>query len=341
MADLTIALDAMGGDHGPRITVPAVREALFSCSELHIILVGPQAELLPYLSQCGLDQHPRISVHHCSEVVPMDAKPAVALRAFKDSSMRRALELVRDKLADACVSAGNTGALMAMAKHILRPLSGVNRPALIKPLPQVAGQTFLLDLGANVDCDAGTLFQFALMGSALANTAGLRQPKIALLNIGEEANKGTEAVRSCAKRLSACSQVNYVGYLEASALFSGKADVVVCDGFVGNVALKSCEGTARFMLQMGLARSKGGLFDRLLSRWWKKRLILSSMSLNPDQYNGASLLGLRGIVVKSHGSAGQEAFSHAIHQAAAEVKGQLTTKIMDRLNTVLLDDGRS
>ncbi|GJA79902.1 phosphate acyltransferase [Aeromonas caviae] len=266
----------------------------------------------------------------------MGEKPIVALRTLKDSSMRVTLDLVKSGAADACVCAGNTGALMAMAKCVLKSLPGVDRPALIKALPTLSGKrTVMLDLGANVSCDADTLLQFAVMGAVVAEKVeGIPSPRVALLNVGEEEIKGNDLVRHSAELLRQCSALNFVGFIEGDRIFSGECDVIVCDGFVGNVALKTAEGVVRMMAELaGYPRKKRSFLGRLAGFMFKRRFSY----LNPDQYNGASLLGLRGIVVKSHGRAERRALCHAILLAAQEARHQLPLQIADRLESVFSD----
>ncbi|KUE79091.1 phosphate acyltransferase PlsX [Aeromonas schubertii] len=336
MSALTVALDMMGGDNGPPVTVPASVQALSLMPQLHLVLVGDLSRCHDLLSRHGLLTHPRVRLLHASQVVSMGDKPIHALRHLKDSSMRLSLDLVKQGEASACVSAGNTGALMAMAKCVLKSLPGVDRPALVKGLPHIqGGRTYLLDLGANVSCDADSLLQFAVMGSVVAERVeGIARPRVALLNVGEEEIKGNDLVRHSAELIGQCPALNYIGYVEGNELFTGKADVIVCDGFVGNVALKTAEGVARMMGRMvGVEGSRRTFIGQLASFLLKRRF----KTLNPDQYNGASLLGLRGIVVKSHGSANERALCHAIMLAAEEVKAQLPAQIADRLETVLSD----
>ncbi|HEH9417199.1 TPA: phosphate acyltransferase PlsX [Aeromonas sobria] len=336
MSTQTVALDIMGGDIGPSETVPAAVQALSLLPQLKLILVGDQHQTSSLLQQHGLLNHPRVRFVHASQVVGMGDKPIVALRTLKDSSMRVVLNLVKAGEADACVSAGNTGALMAMAKCVLKSLPGVDRPALIKALPTLSGQrTMMLDLGANVSCDADTLLQFAVMGSVVAEKVeGISAPRVALLNIGEEEIKGNDLVRHSAELLRQCCALNYVGFIEGDRIFSGECDVIVCDGFVGNVALKTAEGVVRMMAELaGYPRKKRSFLGRIAGFMFKRRFSY----LNPDQYNGASLLGLRGIVVKSHGRAERRALCNAILLAAQEAKHQLPLQIADRLEAVFSD----
>jgi phosphate acyltransferase len=336
LSTLNVALDIMGGDFGPSETVPAAVQALSLLPQLNLILVGNQTCVTPLLRQHGLLNHPRARFVHASQVVGMGDKPIVALRTLKDSSMRVVLDLVKSGAADACVSAGNTGALMAMAKCVLKSLPGVDRPALIKALPTVAGKrTVMLDLGANVSCDADTLLQFAVMGSVVAELVeGIATPRVALLNVGEEEIKGNDLVRHSAELLRQCPAINFTGFIEGDCLFTGQADVIVCDGFVGNVALKTAEGVVRMMGQLaGYPRKKRSFLGLIAGFMLKRRFSY----LNPDQYNGASLLGLRGIVVKSHGRAERRALCTAILLAAQEAKHQLPLQIADRLESVFSD----
>lgn len=322
----------MGGDYGPSITVPAAAQALSLLPELNLLLFGLEDELAPWLSRFQLDRHPRVQVQFCSQQVGNDHKAAYALRHLTDSSMRNALDALASGRASACVSGGNTGALMAMAIKTLSMLPGVDRPALITRLPQVGGgYALLLDVGANISCSAHHLVQFALMGEQAAQqTLGIAQPRIALLNVGAEASKGNEAVREAGLRLGQLSGLHYGGYIEGNELFLGRADVIVCDGFVGNVALKTSEGVARLLLGQ---RIKSDFLSKILTFWLKKRLA----HLNPDQYNGASLIGLRASVVKSHGSAGSPAFLNAILQAISEIEHDLPASIAHRFDTAPQD----
>ncbi len=337
MSFLTVALDVMGGDHGPSETVPAAAQALSLNANLKLLLVGDLHAIQPFLARFGLLDHPRIQLIHASQAISMAERPVVALRSFKNSSMRLAIDLVNQGQAAACVSAGNTGALVAIAKCVLKSVPGVERPALTTSLPtMLGGKSVLLDLGANVSCEPEILWQFAIMGSQVATWVnGIAAPRVALLNVGAEAIKGNEQVKRAATLLSATPGLNYIGFIEGDALFTGQADVIVCDGFVGNIALKTAEGMVRLISQAS-SRSlpgMGGWIQRGLTRYFKRRL----SHLNPDQYNGASLLGLRGIVIKSHGRAERYALSNAILQAVAEVDRQLPTRIAERFHAVLTD----
>jgi glycerol-3-phosphate acyltransferase PlsX len=330
----------MGGDHGPSVTVPAAVQALRIYPNLKIQLFGLEQELLPLISK-NLDDDllSRISVHHAEDAVSMSDKPSYALRHRRNSSMRLALNAVADGAADACVSAGNTGALMSMAKFAIKTLPGIERPALVSALPsEEGGRVHMLDLGANINCDSETLFQFALMGHVLAQQVEhIAHPRVALLNIGEEEIKGNDQIKQTAQLLAECEDINFVGYIEGRDIFTGKIDVVVCDGFVGNVCLKTCEGLSEFIIKE--------FKRRLKPKGWMKYVLpfilpaLSKMlkGLNPDQYNGASLIGLRGIVVKSHGNADLKTFLCAIDEAVVEMERQVPKRIKDQLEAALLD----
>ncbi|WP_226569813.1 phosphate acyltransferase PlsX [Mangrovibacter yixingensis] len=340
MTRLTLALDAMGGDFGPAVTVPAALQALESNSQLNLLLVGNPDAITPLLAKADFDQRSRLQIIPAQSVIASDARPSHAVRNSRGSSMRIALELVKEGRAQACVSAGNTGALMGLSKLLLKPLDGIERPALVTMLPhQQRGKTVVLDLGANVDCDSDMLVQFAIMGSVLAEELlGLSQPRVALLNIGEEETKGPEPIRRAATVLNALPAIQYIGYLEANELLTGKTDVLVCDGFVGNVTLKTMEGVVRMFLSLLKSQSEGkkrAWWLILLKHWLQKSLQRRFSHLNPDQYNGACLLGLRGTVIKSHGAANQRAFEVAIEQAVQAVRRQIPERIASRLKSVL------
>lgn len=335
MPRLTLALDAMGGDFGPPVTVPAALAALSRYPHLIIKLFGDAVRLRPLLPA----QLPeRLELCHAAETVAMGDRPAQVVRSKRQSSMWLALSAVASGEADACVSAGNTGALMSMAKLQLKTLPGIERPALVAALPtHCGGRVHMLDLGANVDCDATTLLQFALMGHVKAKLVeGIARPRIALLNVGAEQVKGNEQVRQAARLLGECPDLQYIGFIEGNDLFSGRADVIVCDGFVGNVCLKTGEGLTHFLV----SELKDSLRPRWLARWvlplLLPRVAKLVKTMNPDHYNGASLLGLRGIVVKSHGNAGIPAFINAIAEAVVEVQRQVPARIAEQLDAALL-----
>ena len=339
MTNLTLALDAMGGDFGPRITVPATLQALRLNPLLKVILVGDQAQIDEYLISAESEIKSRIEIKHTTEVVTMSDRPVHALRNRKQSSMRIAIELVRDGKAQACLSAGNTGALMAMSKVLLKTLPGIDRPALASCLPAVNNTpVYLLDLGANVSCDSETLFQFAVMGSVLSETVDKTvSPKVALLNVGIEEIKGNDQVQQAGQLLQQIPQINYTGFIEGDEIYSGNVDVIVCDGFVGNITLKTSEGIARLLvhqLKKGLTQ---GFLVRILAKIIAPRIHSLLNQMNPDHYNGASLIGLCGIVVKSHGCADETAFLQAISLAVTEAQRRLPQMIEERLESILLD----
>jgi glycerol-3-phosphate acyltransferase PlsX len=319
----------MGGDLGPKVTVPAALKALAEYPDLHLILVGDQVELTKMLSaKKSKWDKTRLQVHNATQVVAMDEAPASALRGKRDSSMRVALNLVHQGTAQACVSAGNTGALMATARFVLKMLPGVDRPAILFPIPSRLGVVYMLDLGANVDCLPEHLFQFAVMGSVLvASTSDNVNPKVGLLNIGSEAIKGNEVVKQTALLLQDVQDLNYIGFVEGDDIYKGTADVVVCDGFVGNVALKASEGVAKLIVNITR--------EEFTRNWWSK---LAALICTPvlkrvfdrtdlNKYNGASLLGLRGVVIKSHGGAKAVAFNTAIKKAIRAAEMNVPEKI--------------
>ncbi|EPV8501255.1 phosphate acyltransferase PlsX [Klebsiella pneumoniae] len=339
MTRLTLALDVMGGDFGPSVTVPAALQALNSNSQLTLLLVGDPDAITPLLAKADFEQRSRLQIIPAQSVIASDARPAQAIRSSRGSSMRVALELVKEGWAQACVSAGNTGALMGLAKLLLKPIEGIERPALVTVLPhQQKGKTVVLDLGANVDCDSTMLVQFAVMGAVLAEeVVGIANPRVALLNIGEEEMKGLGSIRDAAAVLKTLPSLNYIGYLEANELLTGKTDVLVCDGFTGNVTLKTMEGVVRMFLSLLKSQGEGkkrSWWLLLLKRWLQKSLARRFSHLNPDQYNGACLLGLRGSVIKSHGAANQRAFSVAIEQAVQAVQRQIPQRIAARLESL-------
>jgi glycerol-3-phosphate acyltransferase PlsX len=318
-----IAIDCMGGDHGLDVTVPAALSFLRGEPDAALLLVGRSAEIQPRLSAAAALRS-RIEVVHAEEVVAMDEPPAQALRAKRNSSMRVAVNLVKEGRADACVSAGNTGALMAISRFVLKTLDGIDRPAIATVIPnQTGGVTTMLDLGANVDCTAEHLFQFALLGAALvAAVEEKERPTVGLLNIGEEVIKGNEVVKQAAELLRA-SPLNFHGNVEGNDIFKGTTDVVVCDGFVGNVALKTSEGLAQMLggfVKEEFTRNAFSKFAALVALPVLKRF---KRRVDHRRYNGASLLGLRGIVIKSHGSADAYAFECAIRRGFEAVRHRL------------------
>lgn len=330
---ITIALDIMGGDRGPHVFLPAVKRALDTHTHLILILCGDQAAIEYILNGLNEAQSKRVKGNVCSQVVDMHTKPTIALRQMKDSSMRVAIDLVHQERADGCVSCGNTGALMAMAYYVLKTIQGISRPALVSSLPTASKQkVLLLDLGASINYDAENLLQYALMGSVLMQQVeGIESPRVALLNVGEEDIKGHSLIKHADLLINQCKSVNYIGYVEGDTIFSGNVDVVVTDGFTGNVALKASEGIAKLVVSEIKSITQETWFARFISKLTLPLLKSLYQRMNPDQYNGASLIGLRGTVVKSHGNASSDACYYAIEQAIAEV----TQGVPDKIRTII------
>jgi len=334
---VTIALDAMGGDHGPSVIVPAALDSLAIHPRLHLVLVGDQGALRQRLGSSLDDFGDRLRIHHASEIVEMHELPSKALRSKKDSSMRVAINLVKEGVASACVSAGNTGALMAIAKFVLKTIPGVDRPAIIATLPAQNGHTYMLDLGANVDCTAEHLCQFAVMGYELVRAVEDRdQPRVGLLNIGEEEIKGNEQVKQAVRLLSE-APINFIGYVEGNEIFSDQVDIVVTDGFVGNVSLKTMEGMAKLFSQSIRDEFGRNPFTKLAGLVALPVLNAFKKRYDPRRYNGASLIGLRGIVIKSHGNADRLSFSNAIGIAIKEVEKDVPARIGQRVTTIFAE----
>ncbi len=330
-----IAIDSMGGDFGPAVTVPAAGKALQSFADVELVLVGQQEQLQAQLQQHGLANETRLSVHHASEVVGMDEMPAIALKKKKDSSMRVAINLVKEGVVDACISAGNTGALMATGKFVLKTIPGIHRPAICTSLPTIRGHSHMLDLGANIDCSAEHLLQFAVMGSVLAQSVdNIARPTVGLLNIGSEAIKGNEVVKQ-ANQLLADTSLNYAGFIEGDDIYTGTVDVVVSDGFVGNVSLKTAEGLASLVNTVLKKAFKKNIFTKFAALISLPILNSVRHTLDPRQYNGASLLGLNGIVIKSHGSADVDSFFNAIKIASIEIDKSVPERISKEIGLYL------
>lgn len=336
MEQYTIAVDAMGGDYGTKVTVPAALNALAQHPNLRLILVGDQQEL-----QAKLAAHPqndRLQIQHATQVVSMEDLPSVALRSKRDSSVRVAVNLVKEGRAQACVSAGNTGALMAIARFVLKTIPGVDRPAIITTLPTmlIDKEVRVLDLGANVDSSAENLFQFAIMGSLLCKAVdNIESPRVGVLNIGAEEMKGNEQVKEVAQRLIDSEIINYIGYIEGDDIFSGKVDVVVCDGFVGNVALKTLEGSAKLFAHYLKQSYQYNFWSKIMALFSRPVFNRLKYAIDPGRRNGASLIGLRGIVIKSHGGADVSAFTHAITEAMIEVQVNVRERIEHQVAELL------
>ncbi len=311
----------MGGDHGPHVTVPSVIEYLRQDQETDIVLVGIQDAIEAELRACNTELSPRLRIHPASEVVGMDEPPALALRNKKDSSMRVSINLVKSGEAHACVSAGNTGALLATSRFVLKTIPGIDRPALAVVLPTISGHTYVLDLGANINCTAEHLLQFGVMGATLVSSVeNIPDPTIGLLNIGEEDIKGNDVVKQAAELFRA-SSLNFYGNVEGNDIYKGTTNVVVCDGFVGNVALKTSEGLAQMLASYLREEFKRNMLTKVAGIVAMPVINAFKRRVDHRQYNGASLLGLRGIVIKSHGSADSVAFRSAIKRAVDEVRG--------------------
>lgn len=325
MPIIRIALDAMGGDHGPSVVVPAAIRMVQAHPDLELILVGNPDKIKKYLKP----SHPQLSIKPASEEVGMDESFVTALRSKKDSSMRVAINLVKDNQVQACVSAGNTGALVAIARFVLKTLPGIDKPAICGLIPtRTTKLVRYLDLGAVVDCNADELLQFALMATILSSVVDkIKNPTVGLLNIGHEDIKGNELVKQTAALLQKNSAINYAGYIEADEVYSGKTDIVVCDGFVGNVALKASEGIAKLILYYIKRAFNKNFFTRLIGLIALPVLKSLQKEIDPSRYNGASLIGLKGIVIKSHGSANIIGFSRAIEEAMLQVKSDILEEI--------------
>ncbi len=329
---IRISLDAMGGDHGLSVIVPAALEAVKSHEDIILTLVGDENQIKQHLEDCKGLSNERILIHHASQVVEMDEPPAQALRGKKDSSMRVAINLIKEGKVDAVVSAGNTGALMATARFVLRMLPGVDRPAICTIIPSAdGGHTHILDLGANVDCSAEHLYQFAIMGSILAEAVdGNSAPKVALLNIGQESIKGNEQVKQTNELLQNTT-LNYIGYVEGDGIFHDDVDVIVCDGFVGNITLKTMEGVAKMLTTELKSEYTKNIFSKFAALISLPVLKSFRRKFDPRHYNGASLLGLQGTVIKSHGGMDSLGYANAIGIARSEVIKKVPQTISARL----------
>lgn len=331
---VTVAIDCMGGDHGAHVTVPAALNVMRRDAALSVILVGQREVVERELARLGAAAGDRLKVAHASEVVGMDEAPATALRNKKDSSMRVAVNFVEQGTAAACVSAGNTGALMAISRFVLKMLTGIDRPAIATILPALKGHTYVLDLGANVDCTPEHLLQFGIMCSELVRSVESKErPTVGLLNIGSEDIKGNDLVKRAAELMRA-SGLNFHGYVEGDDIYKGTTDIVVCDGFVGNITLKASEGLVQMLATYLREEFNRGWLSRLASIVALPVINAFKRRVDHRRYNGASLLGLRGIVIKSHGSADIFAFEHAIERAVAEARGGVLAHIAERMTAI-------
>ncbi len=329
--DITVAIDVMGGDHGPHVTIPAALEALKQDASLNVVLVGLTDAIEAELKALKAGTSPRLRIHHATQVVAMDEQPQSALKNKKDSSMRVAINLVKTGEALACVSAGNTGALMATSRFVLKTLPGIDRPAIAGVFPSLKGKAHILDLGANADCTPEQLLQFSIMGSMLVSCVEHKEnPTVGLLNIGSEDIKGNEVVKKTADLLRD-SHLNFYGNIEGNDIFKGTTDVVVCDGFVGNTTLKASEGLVQMIGQFLSEEFKRNWLTKIMGLACKPVLKAFKKRLDPRLYNGASFLGLRGIVVKSHGGADKVAFLNAIETAVEESRNGVLKRIEKQL----------
>ncbi len=325
----------MGGDFGPEVILPAAAKVLKKHRNLTIILAGDTEKLKATADAQNVHLDERLRIRHASQVVEMHDDPRLAIRKKKDSSMRVAIDLVKNGEAQAAVSAGNTGALMGTAKFVLKTLPGIDRPAICTTIPSMTGHTHMLDLGANVDCTAEHLFQFAVMGSVLAEAIdNTDSPKVGLLNIGHEDSKGNAQVKEAHAHL-VNAPINYIGYVEGDDIYKGTADVVVCDGFVGNVSLKTSEGVAKMISHFMKQEFTKGLYNKLAALIAMPVLKAFRSRIDPRAYNGASLLGLSGIVIKSHGSADVFAYANAIEIAVIEIEKAVPEHIRTRMEPLL------
>jgi glycerol-3-phosphate acyltransferase PlsX len=339
LTNVTIAIDVMGGDHGPTVTIPAALKVLKKHTNLNLILVGQPDVIEQCLNKHGIKElPPTLRVHPATQVVEMDESPSSALKNKKDSSMRVSINLVKEQQAHACVSAGNTGALMATARFVLKTLSGIERPAIITAFPTTKPGVIarVLDLGANVDSSPEHLLQFAVMGSVLASAvSNISHPRVGLLNIGQEEIKGNEQVKETAQLLAHHAGLNYIGYVEGNDIYSGNVDVVVCDGFVGNVALKSSEGIANLILYYLKQAFHKNIYTKLVGLLAIPVIKIVKKHIDPANYNGACLIGLRGIVIKSHGGANVISFANAIDEAVRQAQQNIPQLVHQQVEHLL------
>ena len=321
----------MGGDLGPRVVIAAAVKAVAAHPELELFLVGDKSQIQRLLHLPKEADTTRLSIIHAPDVVEMDDDPLSVLRHKKKSSMWLSLACVREGRADACVSGGNTGALVAISKYLLKTFPGVERPAICKAMPVEHNLTYMLDLGANLICTPAQLQQFALMGSVLAKASGCEMPRVGLLNVGIEETKGPDLLKQSQRILAADRRVNYIGFVEGDSIYNGVADVIVCDGFSGNIALKSSEGVARLVAKKIENSFKQHWYFKLLGLLMRPLLAQWREELNPAAHNGASLLGLQKTVIKSHGSSGSEGFYAALRVAMVQVEQKIPERIQEKL----------
>jgi len=325
----------MGGEGGISITLPAAAQALQENSELQLYLVGNESQMAAFLPLFSESSRLRLEIINTEGVVSDEDKPANVLRNGKDTSMYKAVELVKDGSAQAMVSAGNTGALLMIGRHLLKTIPGIQKPAIVATIPGATRQCYLLDVGANPECDGKQLFEFAVMGSVLAESLLGDEVRVGLLNIGSEYYKGTDEVQEAAALLTRCAAINYVGFIEANALFKGIADVVVCDGFVGNVTIKSSAGVAGVVKSLLKAQIERNWLSRTMALFSSSILARLNEQIDPHRFNGASLLGLQGSIVKSHGNASIEGFACAIKQAVSEIENAVPQLIAEKVAAIM------
>lgn len=335
MSDKRIAIDAMGGDGGVALTVPAALQAVEKIPDLQLFLVGDKDQIGPLLSAEPEQIRSRITLIHTAVGISDEAKPGNVLRSSKQSSMYKAVELVKKGEVQAMVSAGNTGALLMIGRHLLKTIQGIQKPAIVATIPGASRQSYLLDVGANPECDAQQLFEFAVMGSVLAESLHGSPAKVGLLNIGSEQYKGTDAVREAGALMEKCRALNYVGFIEANEVFTADADVVVCDGFVGNVMIKSSAGVANVVKSL-LAEQMDALHSSPQDQSTRSSILTKlGAQINPQRFNGASLLGLQGSIIKSHGNATVEGFAYAIQEAVKEVENAVPQLIGEKVAAII------
>ena len=325
----------MGGDRGVEVTVPAAARILARRNDLELVLVGDSERIEPLLSRIPAAKRNKLRVLHTDLEIADEDRPGTVLRSARESSMFLAADMVKSGDAQAMVSAGNSGALLMIGRHLLKTIPGIHKPAMVASIPGAAQHSFLLDVGANPECNAQHLFEFAVMGSVLAESLNRSPARVGLLNIGAEHYKGTEAVREAAEKLGKCPVIDYVGFVEANELYRGLAEVVVCDGFVGNVTIKASEGVANVIRNVIHHEAAPSLINRL-SRVFSASIINTlTMRINPERFNGACLLGLQGNIVKSHGNASVLGFCHAILEAAGEIDHQVPRLIANKVETIM------
>ncbi len=322
-----IAIDTMGGEGGVNLTVPAALHALEKFPELLLTLVGDENQIGPLLPRQNLSSRCRLSILNTSDVINDGEKPDNVLRTSKNSSMYLAVELLKNRKVQAMVSAGNTGALLMIGRHLVKTVTGIQKPAIVATIPGASQPTYLLDVGANLECTADQLFQFAVMGSLLSESLTNSKARVGLLNIGAEDHKGRGEIKQAAGMLNEFTPVNYIGFIEADDLFEGIADVVVCDGFIGNVTIKSSAGVANIVKKFLKKQLKTNSYIEVMKNF--------EAQLNPQQFNGASLLGLQGSIIKSHGNATVEGFAYAIRQAMREVENAIPELIAQKVAAII------